>query len=63
MEPTDRPLRPADPPERDEPLVELGPIVNRHGIRGEVRLLPHNPDSDAAATAAARAWCAPDGGG
>ena len=61
MEPTDRPLRPADPPERDEPLVELGPIVNRHGIRGEVRLLPHNPDSDAAATAAALVLIWPDG--
>lgn len=29
-------------------LVELGPIVNRHGIRGEVRLLPYNPESDVA---------------
>lgn len=29
-------------------LVELGAIVNRHGIRGEVRLLPHNPDSELA---------------
>jgi 16S rRNA processing protein RimM len=28
-------------------LIELGRIVNRHGIRGEVRVLPHNPDSDA----------------
>jgi len=26
-------------------LVELGRIVNRHGIRGEVRVLPHNADS------------------
>ena len=50
MEPTDRPLRPADPAPPDEPLVELGPIVNRHGIRGELRLLPHNPQSDAAAS-------------
>jgi 16S rRNA processing protein RimM len=37
----------ADPP--DERLVELGPIVNTHGIRGEVRLLPHNPESPTAA--------------
>jgi 16S rRNA processing protein RimM len=27
-------------------MVELGRIVGRHGIRGDVRLLPHNPDSD-----------------
>ncbi|MGD9763659.1 MAG: ribosome maturation factor RimM [Candidatus Binatia bacterium] len=26
--------------------MELGTIVNRHGLRGEVRLLAHNPDSD-----------------
>lgn len=34
--------------DRDEPLVELGPIVNIHGIRREPRLLSHNPDSDVA---------------
>jgi 16S rRNA processing protein RimM len=28
-------------------LVELGRIVNRHGIRGELRILPHNPESAA----------------
>jgi len=28
-------------------LVELGRIVNRHGIRGEVRVLSHNPESNA----------------
>src|SRR5262245_21822098 len=49
MEPTDRPIRPAEPAPHDELLVELGPIVNRHGIRGELRLLPHNPESDGAA--------------
>lgn len=27
------------------PLVELGRIVNTHGIRGELRVLPHNPAS------------------
>jgi 16S rRNA processing protein RimM len=27
-------------------LVELGRIVNRHGVRGELRMLPYNPDSD-----------------
>jgi 16S rRNA processing protein RimM len=27
--------------------VELGRIVNRHGIRGELRCLSHNPDSTA----------------
>jgi 16S rRNA processing protein RimM len=29
-----------------EPLCPLGTIVNTHGILGEVRLLPYNPDSD-----------------
>lgn len=29
-------------------LIEIGRIVNRHGIRGEVRLMPHNPMSGAA---------------
>jgi len=48
MEPTARPSRPAAPSAGGEPLVELGPIVNCHGVRGEVRLLPHNPDSDPA---------------
>lgn len=33
----------------DSPLVELGPIVNTHGLLGEVRLLPHNPESTTAA--------------
>jgi 16S rRNA processing protein RimM len=28
-------------------LIELGRIVNRHGLRGEVRVLLHNPDSTA----------------
>lgn len=27
-------------------LVQIGRIVNLHGIRGELRVLPHNPDSD-----------------
>lgn len=61
MEPTDRPRRPADPTAVDEPLVELGPIVNRHGIRGEVRFLPHNPDSEAAESAGALVLIRPDG--
>ena len=52
MEPSDRPTRPAEPPARDESLVELGPIVNRHGIRGELRLLLHNPESDAVVASA-----------
>lgn len=37
-----------EPLVRDETgttLVELGRIVGRHGIRGEVRFLPHNPSS------------------
>ncbi|HSP96891.1 MAG TPA: ribosome maturation factor RimM [Candidatus Dormibacteraeota bacterium] len=61
MEPTDRPTRPAEPPARDESLVELGPIVNRHGIRGELRLLLHNPESDAALTCAEVVVRWPDG--
>lgn len=36
---------PLVPDETGSALVELGRIVGRHGIRGEVRLLPHNPDS------------------
>jgi 16S rRNA processing protein RimM len=35
----------ARPTDHDERLVVLGRVVNRHGIRGEVRLLPHNPQS------------------
>jgi len=45
MAPTGRPTRSADPDLSDAPLIELGGIVNLHGIRGEVRLLPYNPDS------------------
>jgi 16S rRNA processing protein RimM len=52
MAPAGRPLPPAAPAAADEPLVELGPIVNIHGIRGELRLLPHNPDSDVALASA-----------
>jgi 16S rRNA processing protein RimM len=51
MEPTRRPTGSAAPPDPDAALVELGPIVNLHGIRGELRLLPHNPESELAASA------------
>jgi 16S rRNA processing protein RimM len=45
--PVDR-TQPADAPVADRrELIELGRIVGRHGVRGEVRLLPHDPDSDA----------------
>lgn len=37
----------AAPPSAAALLIELGRIVNRHGIRGEVRLKPHNPDVSA----------------
>jgi 16S rRNA processing protein RimM len=37
-------LRSSGPARRG--LIELGRIVNLHGVRGEVRVLPHNPDSD-----------------
>jgi 16S rRNA processing protein RimM len=43
------------------PLVELGRIVNRHGIRGEVRVLPHNPDSAMVLALAAVVLTGPDG--
>lgn len=42
-------------------LVELGPIVNRHGIRGEVRLLPYNPQSEIAPRLRALVLVHPDG--
>jgi 16S rRNA processing protein RimM len=29
------------------PLIQIGRIVNRHGVRGELRILPHNPNSTA----------------
>jgi 16S rRNA processing protein RimM len=46
MEPHGRPGASADRAENnDGALVELGAIVNLHGIRGELRLLPHNPDT------------------
>jgi 16S rRNA processing protein RimM len=51
MEPTRRPPGSAAPTDPDAALVELGPIVNLHGIRGELRLLPHNPQSDVATAA------------
>ncbi len=28
-------------------LVDMGKLVRRHGIRGEIRMLPYNPDSPA----------------
>ena len=49
---------------RDSPeprRVEIGRIVNRHGIRGEVRLLPHNSASDAAAWLTSVLLVGPDG--
>lgn len=61
MEPTARPSRPAAPSAGEAPLVELGPIVNCHGVRGEVRLLPHNPDSDAAVVRDGIVLLRPDG--
>lgn len=61
MEPTGRPLPPAETSAAAEPLVELGPIVNLHGIRGEVRLLPHNPESEVAAASGSLVLLHPDG--
>jgi 16S rRNA processing protein RimM len=46
--PGGRPAEPNTPPSSQPgELIELGRIVNRHGIRGEVRVLQHNPESDA----------------
>ena len=42
-------------------LVELGRIVNHHGIRGEVRLLPHNPETTILGRVAAVTLRAADG--
>jgi len=42
-------------------LVELGRIVNRHGIRGELRVHLHNPDSAAVFECAAVVLTRPDG--
>ncbi|MBX3025107.1 16S rRNA processing protein RimM [bacterium] len=61
MEPTGRPLPPAESPAAAEPLVELGPLVNIHGIRGELRLLPHNPASEVAAASGSLVLLHPDG--
>lgn len=61
MEPTARPPRPAAPSAGAEPLVELGQLVTRHGVRGELRLLPHNPDTDAAVLRAGVVLLRPDG--
>lgn len=61
MEPPARPSRPADPSAGEEPLVEIGPIVNCHGVHGELRLLPHNPDSDAAVLESGVVLLWPDG--
>lgn len=42
-------------------LVELGRIVNRHGIRGELRVLPHNPASSTVLELASIVLTRPDG--
>ena len=44
-----------------DPLVELGRIVNRHGIRGELRMLPHNPESQAVRAESRVVLTRPDG--
>jgi 16S rRNA processing protein RimM len=49
MRPTGRRSRPSAPAAATAvPWVEIGRIVNRHGLRGEVRMLPHNPSSSSA---------------
>jgi 16S rRNA processing protein RimM len=45
MTPAGRSPQPAAASNAPGELVELGRIVNRHGIGGEVRVLPYNPES------------------
>jgi 16S rRNA processing protein RimM len=45
MRPVGRPGESAAPPTGKARLVEIGRVVSRHGVRGEVRVLPHNPGS------------------
>jgi 16S rRNA processing protein RimM len=42
-------------------LIELGLIVNRHGVRGELRVMPHNPDSELLTTLGSIVLVHPDG--
>jgi len=42
-------------------LLEVGRIVNRHGVRGEVRVRLHNPDSEVFSGLERIALIAPDG--
>jgi 16S rRNA processing protein RimM len=56
------PAGPSAPPGGMLPqLVELGRIVNRHGIRGEVRVLLHNADSSSMFGLAEVVLTRPDG--
>jgi 16S rRNA processing protein RimM len=60
--PAGRVRPPGAAPTSDDALVELGRIVNTHGIRGEVRVLPHNPQSPAVLDVDALVVTRPDGG-
>jgi 16S rRNA processing protein RimM len=51
----------AVPPGEHADLVELGRIVNTHGVRGELRVLPHNPDSSAVLALDSLVLTHPDG--
>jgi 16S rRNA processing protein RimM len=61
MRPTGRQPVVTPAPLNEGAVVELGRIVNCHGIRGEVRMLPHNPDSTAL-DAIEWVWLRTDGG-
>jgi 16S rRNA processing protein RimM len=49
-------------PEEATPLVELGRIVHRHGVRGELRVLSYNPDSETPFAVPYVILCDADGG-
>jgi 16S rRNA processing protein RimM len=45
MRPVGRSAQSVTQSHRSSRLVEIGRVVNRHGVGGEVRVLPYNPDS------------------
>jgi len=58
MRPTGRDAERRRPATTAATLVEIGRIVGRHGIRGEVRLRLHNPDSTTLQPQASVVLCA-----
>src|SRR3990172_1543815 len=56
-----RPAAARSSPTAATELVEIGRIVNTHGVRGEVRMTPHNPASTAVSRVDAIVLRAADG--